>query len=154
VCTEVSTVLRAAVADFLLAGVWVPFDNRIRHVTRGSTIMRKALDWKRSRISVFQVEVVSKNIAVVYSSNNFLEHHPSSSFYLEHSFRDDSASVFRWKPMQIPLHAWCSEYARSVSYLVLVQMPGVGTSPTEYVRLSRILLEGGDRIHCPKCCFR
>jgi hypothetical protein len=59
VCTEASTVLRAVAAAF---GVW-----RSRRITvfgtyqDASTIMRKAFDRKRSRISMLEVEVASQS---------------------------------------------------------------------------------------------
>jgi hypothetical protein len=49
-CPEASTVLRAVAAD-LFFNCWyleIPSDNRIRKYQGSSTILRKALDWKRS----------------------------------------------------------------------------------------------------------
>jgi hypothetical protein len=59
VCAEASAVLRAVAAD--LFNCWyleVPSDNRIGHVPRCVHYMRKAFDWKRSRISMLEVEAV------------------------------------------------------------------------------------------------
>jgi hypothetical protein len=56
-CAEASTVLRAVAADFFF-NCWyleIPSDNRIRHVPR---YVRKAFDWKGSRISMLEVEAV------------------------------------------------------------------------------------------------
>jgi hypothetical protein len=55
VYTEARTALRAIVKDFFF-NCWclkIPSDNRIRHVPG-----RKTLDWKRSRISIFEVEAL------------------------------------------------------------------------------------------------
>jgi hypothetical protein len=60
-CAEASTILRAVAADFFVNRWYleIPSDNRIRHEPGASTIMRKAFDWKRSRISMLEVEAVS-----------------------------------------------------------------------------------------------
>jgi hypothetical protein len=58
VCVEASTVLRAVTTDFFF-NCWhldIPLDNRIRH---HHAIMRKAFDWKRSGISMFELEALS-----------------------------------------------------------------------------------------------
>jgi hypothetical protein len=60
VCAEASTVLRDVAADFFF-NCWyleIPSDNRIGTYEGASTIMRKAFNWKRSRISVLEVEAV------------------------------------------------------------------------------------------------
>jgi hypothetical protein len=60
VCAEVSTVLRAVVAD--LFGIWKSLQITVFATYQGaSTIMRKAFDWKRSRISVLEVEAVPQS---------------------------------------------------------------------------------------------
>jgi hypothetical protein len=78
-CAEASTVLRAVAADFFF-NCWyleIPSDNRISSLTVGIwrslritvfgtyqgvyTIMRKAFDRKRSRISMLGVEAVPQN---------------------------------------------------------------------------------------------
>jgi hypothetical protein len=41
-----------------------------------------------------------------------------------------------------------------VSYLLLVQVSGVGTSSVDWARLSRFLPEDGDRIRSPKRCVQ
>jgi hypothetical protein len=49
-CAEASTVLRAVAVDFFF-NCWyleIPSDNGIDTYQGASTIMRKALDWKRS----------------------------------------------------------------------------------------------------------
>jgi hypothetical protein len=59
---EASTVLRAVAADFIF-NCWyleIPSDNRIRH-QGASTIVRKALDWKRSIISMLEVEAIPQS---------------------------------------------------------------------------------------------
>jgi hypothetical protein len=58
VCAEASTVLRAVAADFLLTvAVWRSLRITIFSTYPGtSTIMRKAFNWKRSRISMLEVE--------------------------------------------------------------------------------------------------
>jgi hypothetical protein len=61
-CAEANTILRAVAADFFF-NCWcleIPSDNSIRHI-RASTIKRKAFDWKRSRISMFEVEAVPQS---------------------------------------------------------------------------------------------
>jgi hypothetical protein len=53
-CTEASTVLRAVAADFFF-NCWyleIPSDNRIRHISKCVHYMRKAFDWKYSKISL------------------------------------------------------------------------------------------------------
>jgi hypothetical protein len=55
VYTEARTLLRAVMTNFFF-NCWcleIPSDNRIRHVPRCSTVMRKTLDWKRSMISMY-----------------------------------------------------------------------------------------------------
>jgi hypothetical protein len=57
---ETRTVLRAVAADFFF-NCWyleIPSDNRIRHIPRCVHYMRKAFDWKRSRISMLEVEAL------------------------------------------------------------------------------------------------
>jgi hypothetical protein len=56
VCTEASTVLRAVTVDFFFncSCLEIPLDNS----NRASTIMRKAFDWKHSRISMLEVEAI------------------------------------------------------------------------------------------------
>jgi hypothetical protein len=52
-CAEASTVLRAVAADFF--GVWKSLRITVFGPYQGaSTIMHKAYDWKRSRISVLK----------------------------------------------------------------------------------------------------
>jgi hypothetical protein len=67
VCAEASTVLRDVAADFLFS-YWyleIPSDNSIQHIPCASTIMHKTLDWKRSRISVLEVEAVTHSCIYV-----------------------------------------------------------------------------------------
>jgi hypothetical protein len=64
-CAEANTILRAVAVDFFF-NCWyleIPSDNRIRHLPRlgSSPVMRKAFDWKRSRISVLEVEAVHQS---------------------------------------------------------------------------------------------
>jgi hypothetical protein len=62
-CAEASSVLRAVAADlfFNCRYLEIPSDSRIRHLHGASTIMRKAFDWKRSRISTLEVEAVPQS---------------------------------------------------------------------------------------------
>jgi hypothetical protein len=57
-CAEASTVLRAVAADFFLTvGIWRSLRITVFGTYQGaSTIMRKAPDWKRSRIPMLEVE--------------------------------------------------------------------------------------------------
>jgi hypothetical protein len=60
VCAEVSTLLRAVVAD-LFFNCWyleIPLDNRIEQIPRCVDYCVQAFDWKRSRISMLEVEAV------------------------------------------------------------------------------------------------
>jgi hypothetical protein len=62
VCAEVSTVLRAAVAYSLTVGVWRSLRITIFGIYNGaSTVMRKVFDWKRSRMSMFEVEAIPQS---------------------------------------------------------------------------------------------
>jgi hypothetical protein len=57
---EASTISRAVAADFFF-NCWcleIPSDNRIRHVPRCES---KAFDWKRSRISMLEVEAMPQS---------------------------------------------------------------------------------------------
>jgi hypothetical protein len=67
VCAEVSTVLRAVAAKFsLTVGVWRFLRITVFGTYQGaSTVMRKAFDWKRSRISMLEVEAVPQSCAAV-----------------------------------------------------------------------------------------
>jgi hypothetical protein len=58
--TEARTVLRAVVVDFFF-NCWCLESSSVTVLGTyqgASTIVRKTLDWKRSRISVFEVEVM------------------------------------------------------------------------------------------------
>jgi hypothetical protein len=59
-CAEVSAVLRAVVADFFFTvGIWRSLRITVLGTYKAtSTIMRKAFNWKRSRISMLEVEAV------------------------------------------------------------------------------------------------
>jgi hypothetical protein len=60
VYTEARTLFRDVVKDFFF-NCWyleIPSDNRIWHVEGVSAIVHKTSDWKRSRISVFEVDAV------------------------------------------------------------------------------------------------
>jgi hypothetical protein len=80
VCDVVSTVLRAVSADFFF-NCWcleIPSDNRIWY--RGpSTIMRRAFDWKRSRISTLEVKAVPQSyiwsiiLKLIFKTSNVRE---------------------------------------------------------------------------------
>jgi hypothetical protein len=62
-CAEESTILRAVVADFFF-NCWyleIPSDNVFGTYQGASTIMQKAFDWKRSRMSMLEVEVVPQS---------------------------------------------------------------------------------------------
>jgi hypothetical protein len=62
-CAEASTVLRAIAADFFF-NCWyleIPSDNRIRHIPWCFHCHVKAFDWKRSRISMLEVEAVPQS---------------------------------------------------------------------------------------------
>jgi hypothetical protein len=70
-CAEASTVLRAVAADFFF-NCWYLEILRITVFDTyqgASTIMRKAFDWKRSRISMLEVEAVPR---VVLHKSRFL----------------------------------------------------------------------------------
>jgi hypothetical protein len=60
-CAEASTVLRAVAADFFFNCCYleIPSNNCIEHMP--TTIMRKAFDWKHSRISMLEVEAVPQS---------------------------------------------------------------------------------------------
>jgi hypothetical protein len=62
VSAQANTVLRAVAADFFCSssvGVWRSLRITVFGTYLGaSTIMRKASDWKLSRISMFEVEAV------------------------------------------------------------------------------------------------
>jgi hypothetical protein len=62
-CAEASTILRAVAADFFFNGWYleIPSDNSIRTYQCASTILRKAFDWKRLRISMLEVEAVPQS---------------------------------------------------------------------------------------------
>jgi hypothetical protein len=62
-CVEASTVLRAVAADFfLLVGIWRSLRITVFDSYQGvSTIMRKAFDWKRSRISMLELKAVPQS---------------------------------------------------------------------------------------------
>jgi hypothetical protein len=80
-CAEASTVLRAVAADFFF-NCWyfeIPSVNRIRHIPGCVTIMRMAFDWKRSGISMLEVEAVPQScipyqigLSIVLYMRNFL----------------------------------------------------------------------------------
>jgi hypothetical protein len=61
VCAEATTVLRVADFFFKCCYLEIPLDNLIRHIQIASTIMRKAFDWKCSRISMLELEAESQN---------------------------------------------------------------------------------------------
>jgi hypothetical protein len=60
VCTEARTISRAVAVDFfLVVGVRKSVRITVFGTYQGaSTIMWRALDWKRSRISMFEVESI------------------------------------------------------------------------------------------------
>jgi hypothetical protein len=63
VSAEASTVLKAVVADFFF-NHWcseIPSDNSIQHIPSASIIMRKAFDWKHSRLSMVEVEDICQS---------------------------------------------------------------------------------------------
>jgi hypothetical protein len=62
-CAEASSILGAVAANFFF-NCWyleIPLNNRIRHIPRCVRYMRKTLDWKRSRISMLEVEAVPQS---------------------------------------------------------------------------------------------
>jgi hypothetical protein len=63
VCSEASTVLRAVEEDFFLTvGIWRFLRITVFGTYQGaSSRMRKASDWKRSRISILEVEAVPQS---------------------------------------------------------------------------------------------
>jgi hypothetical protein len=61
-CAEASTVLRVVAADFFF-NCWyleIPSDNRIRHLPRCVNYHAQGFHWKRSRISMLEVEAVPR----------------------------------------------------------------------------------------------
>jgi hypothetical protein len=62
VCAEASTVLRAVAVDFFLLVFGDPLQITVFGTYQdASTIMRKAFNWKRSRISMLEVEAVPQS---------------------------------------------------------------------------------------------
>jgi hypothetical protein len=62
-CAEASTVLRAVAADFSFS-CWyleIPLDNRIRYIPMCVHYHAQAFDWKRSRISMLEIETVPQS---------------------------------------------------------------------------------------------
>jgi hypothetical protein len=63
VCTETSTALRAVVADFFF-NCWcleIPSETIFGMNQGVSTIVRKDFDWKRSGISMLEVEAIPQS---------------------------------------------------------------------------------------------
>jgi hypothetical protein len=63
VCAEASTVLTAVAADFFCT-CWcidITSDNVFGTYQGASTILRKAFNWKRSRISVLEVKALPQS---------------------------------------------------------------------------------------------
>jgi hypothetical protein len=74
VCAEASTILRAVAANFFLTvGIWRSLRITAFGTYQGaSTIMRKAFDWKRSRISMLDVESEEIQILMYLRTRNCL----------------------------------------------------------------------------------
>jgi hypothetical protein len=61
VCTETSTVLRAIAAVLELQCSEIPLDKRIRHIPRCVHYRVQSFRWKRSRISMLELEGVPQS---------------------------------------------------------------------------------------------